>query len=46
LDNSGAWSFRVYYKSFIRWIWFGALIMAAGGLMAACDRRYRMQKKA
>ncbi len=45
LGNSGAWSFRIYYKSFIRWIWFGALIMASGGLMAACDRRYRLQKK-
>jgi cytochrome c-type biogenesis protein CcmF len=36
-----AWSVRVYYKPFIRWIWSGALIMALGGLLAATDRRYR-----
>jgi len=44
LGNDGAWSLRIYYKSCIRWIWFGALIMAIGGLLAACDRRYRLQK--
>ena len=42
LGEQGAWSMRVYYKSFIRWIWLGALFMAAGGLIAACDRRYKM----
>ncbi len=41
LGEQGAWSMRVYYKSFIRWIWLGALFMAAGGLIAACDRRYK-----
>ena len=42
LGDKGAWSMRIYYKSFIRWIWLGALFMAAGGLCAACDRRYRV----
>ena len=41
VDN-GAWSVRVYYKPFIRWIWMGALIMALGGVFAATDRRYRV----
>jgi len=41
LGDKGAWSMRIYYKSFIRWIWLGALFMAAGGLIAACDRRYK-----
>ncbi|MFW5443151.1 MAG: heme lyase CcmF/NrfE family subunit [Methylococcaceae bacterium] len=41
LDNKGAWSLRVYYKSFIRWIWFGAVFMGLGGLIAASDKRYR-----
>ncbi len=41
VDN-GAWSVRVYYKPFIRWIWSGALIMALGGVFAASDRRYRI----
>ncbi len=41
LDNEGAWSLRVYYKSFIRWIWLGALFMGIGGAIAASDKRYR-----
>jgi len=41
----GAWSLRLYVKPFIRWIWFGTLIMALGGLLAATDRRYRFAGK-
>lgn len=41
LGNQGAWSLRVYYKSFIRWIWLGAIFMGVGGLVAASDKRYR-----
>ena len=37
-----AWSMRVYYKPFIRWIWLGGLFMVAGGICAALDRRYRI----
>jgi cytochrome c-type biogenesis protein CcmF len=33
---------RLYYKPFVRWIWFGGLLIAIGGLLAASDRRYRM----
>jgi cytochrome c-type biogenesis protein CcmF len=44
LDN-GAWSARLYYKPFIRWIWFGALFMAFGGILAASDKRYRLLTK-
>ena len=42
-ENLGnqAWSLRLYHKPFIRWIWWGAVLMALGGLMAATDRRYR-----
>jgi len=40
LDN-GAWSLRIYYKPFIRWIWLGCIFMALGGLLAITDRRYR-----
>ena len=32
---------RVYYRPFMQWIWIGALLIALGGLVAACDRRYR-----
>ncbi|PPC92315.1 MAG: c-type cytochrome biogenesis protein CcmF [Methylobacter sp.] len=45
LDKQGGWSLRVYYKSCIRWIWLGALLMAAGGLCAAFDKRYRLEIK-
>lgn len=43
LENDQTWAVRIYYKPFIRWIWLGALIMAAGGLLGALDRRYRTQ---
>lgn len=36
-----AWSVRIQYKPFIRFIWLGALVMALGGLIAVSDRRYR-----
>ena len=41
LDDGGAWSMRIYYKPFIRWIWLGALIMSLGALLAVMDKRYR-----
>ncbi len=36
----GAWTVRVYVKPFVSWIWFGCLMMALGGGVAATDRRY------
>ena len=39
--GGGAWSVRLHYKPFVRWIWLGAILMACGGLLAAADRRYR-----
>ncbi len=44
LDN-GAWSLRIYYKPFIRWIWLGCIFMALGGFVAILDKRYRMKVK-
>ncbi len=35
------WSFRVYHKPFVSWIWLGAVCMVLGGTLAAWDRRYR-----
>jgi cytochrome c-type biogenesis protein CcmF len=35
------WSFRVYHKPFVSWIWLGAVYMVLGGGLAAFDRRYR-----
>jgi cytochrome c-type biogenesis protein CcmF len=39
--GGGDWSLRLYYKPFVRWIWLGGLFIAAGGLLAASDPRYR-----
>ncbi|MCC7461422.1 MAG: heme lyase CcmF/NrfE family subunit [Gammaproteobacteria bacterium] len=39
--GAGAWSLRLQYRPLIRFIWFGALVMALGGVIAICDRRYR-----
>jgi len=39
--GDGTWLVKVQVKPFIDWIWFGCLIMALGGLLAASDRRYR-----
>ena len=44
--GGGAWSVRLHYKPFVRWIWFGAILMALGGVLAAADRRYRRQAEA
>jgi cytochrome c-type biogenesis protein CcmF len=35
------WSVRVFYKPFVSWIWYGAILMVLGGLFAVSDRRYR-----
>lgn len=34
-----AWSVRIYYKPFVRWIWWGGLLMLAGGIMALGNRK-------
>ncbi len=38
LDNS-AWSARVCYKPFVRWIWLGAILMACGALYGVCPKK-------
>ena len=43
--GNNAWSFRLYHKPFVRWIWLGAVLMGFGGLLAAFDKRYRRMKK-
>ncbi len=45
LGSEGAWALRVYHKPFIRWIWLGCIFMGLGGLLAATDRRYRLQAR-
>ncbi len=43
--DGGVWSLRLYHKPFVRWIWLGALFMAAGGVVALTDRRYRVARR-
>ncbi len=41
-DGNGGWMVRVYHEPLVPWIWFGALVMVAGGLTSLSDRRYRV----
>lgn len=43
-SSDGGWVVRVYSKPFVTWIWYGTILMALGGIVAAFDRRYRKQK--
>ncbi|MCU9948625.1 heme lyase CcmF/NrfE family subunit [Pseudomonas sp. PDM13] len=43
--GDGAWAVRVHVKPFVRWIWFGGLLMGLGGVLAAFDPRYRVKVK-
>lgn len=45
LDGGRAWAVRVYFKPFVDWIWGGCVLMALGGVLAMCDRRYRLRMK-
>lgn len=38
----GGWAVRSYVKPLANWIWAGAILMAAGGLMSLSDRRLRV----
>lgn len=40
----GSWAVRLYYKPFVRWIWFGGMLMAFGGVLCILDPRYRLRK--
>jgi cytochrome c-type biogenesis protein CcmF len=44
--GQNAWSVRIQYKPLIRLIWFGAFVMALGGLIGVTDARYRLKKVA
>ncbi len=39
--GGSAWAVRLHVKPFVRWIWFGGLMIAVGGFITVCDRRYR-----
>jgi len=37
-----AWAVRSYHKPLAVWIWWGCLVMGAGGIVSLTDRRYRV----
>ena len=41
LEGTNDWAIRVYIKAFVFWLWLGCIMMAAGGLIAMLDKRYR-----
>ncbi|EKE78150.1 heme lyase CcmF/NrfE family subunit [Oceanibaculum indicum] len=41
-NEGGLWTVRLYHNPLVPWIWFGAVIMAAGGLVSLADRRLRI----
>ena len=41
----GAWIVRAYAKPFVTWIWWGAILMALGGVLAMSDKRYRVRRR-
>jgi cytochrome c-type biogenesis protein CcmF len=43
--GAGRWSVRAQVRPLINYVWFAALLMAIGGLIAASDRRYRRREE-
>jgi cytochrome c-type biogenesis protein CcmF len=42
--GDGRWSLRLQVRPLVTFIWLAAFIMAAGGMLAISDRRYRMSR--
>lgn len=41
-QTNGGWVVRTYIKPLANWIWGGCLLMALGGVLSLCDRRFRV----
>jgi cytochrome c-type biogenesis protein CcmF len=42
--QDGSWSVRIYYKPFVRWIWFGGFMLFIGGMLSLLNY-YRQREK-
>jgi cytochrome c-type biogenesis protein CcmF len=42
--GNGRWSLRLQVRPLVTFIWLAAFIMAAGGMLAISDRRYRLAR--
>jgi cytochrome c-type biogenesis protein CcmF len=38
--NDNDWTVRIYYKPFIRWIWFGGLLIMLGGIFSVMRKKH------
>ena len=43
--DENAWTVRLYYKPFVRWIWWGGFLIVLGGVFALTDRRYYLRSR-
>ncbi len=43
--GDGRWSLRIQVRPLVTYMWIAALIMAAGGMLAISDRRYRIAQE-
>lgn len=43
--DADSWAVRLHVKPYVRLIWLGSIFMALGGLLAVCDKRYRIRLK-
>jgi cytochrome c-type biogenesis protein CcmF len=37
--KDGSFALRLQYKAYVRWIWFGSILMALGGVLAMIKRK-------
>ncbi len=44
INSQGDWAVRIYIKPFIRWMWFGGLMMMAGAVIALFSKRSKRQE--
>jgi cytochrome c-type biogenesis protein CcmF len=42
IANDGSVTVRIFWKPWVTFIWLGAVVMAAGGLLSLSDRRFRV----
>lgn len=44
-NEDGKWQLRIWWKPFVTWIWYGAIIISLGGLISLLGRTKRRKKK-
>ena len=44
-NPDGRWQIRLWWKPFVTYIWFGAIIIAFGGFLSLLGRAWRRPKQ-